>query len=61
MSNMKGGNSGNNGSDLDKGNILKHTFDTLTEEGRKTFKAYCANLGELFISCCEVTWQGTVL
>jgi hypothetical protein len=35
---MKGGNSGNNGSDLDKGNILKPTFDTLTEEGRKAFK-----------------------
>jgi hypothetical protein len=31
---MKGGNSGNNGSDLDKGNILKPTFDTLTEVGR---------------------------
>jgi hypothetical protein len=30
---MNGGNSGNNGSDLNKGNILKHTFDTLTEEG----------------------------
>jgi hypothetical protein len=31
MSSMKGENSGNNGSDLDKGNILKPTFDTLTE------------------------------
>jgi hypothetical protein len=35
---MKGGNSGNNGSDRDKGNILKPTFDTLTEEGRKAFE-----------------------
>jgi hypothetical protein len=34
MSSMKGGNSSNNGSDLDKDNILKPTFNTLTEEGR---------------------------
>jgi hypothetical protein len=54
-SNMKGGNSGNNGSDLDKGNIFKPTFDTLTEEGRKAFKAYHNNLEELFLSRCEVT------
>jgi hypothetical protein len=58
---MKGGNSSHNGSDLDKGNILKSTFDTLKEEGRKTFEAYCANLEELFLSCCEVTRQGTIL
>jgi hypothetical protein len=51
---MKGGNSGSNKSDLDKGNILKHTFNTLTEEGRKTFEAYCTNLEELFLSRCEV-------
>jgi hypothetical protein len=30
---MKGGNSGSNGSDLNKGNILKPNFDTLMEEG----------------------------
>jgi hypothetical protein len=29
---MKGGNSSNNGPDLDKGNILKPTYDTLMEE-----------------------------
>jgi hypothetical protein len=58
---MKGGNSGNNGSDLDKGNIFKPTFDTLTEEGRKAFKAYHNNLEELFLSRCEVTWHGIVL
>jgi hypothetical protein len=58
---MKGGNFGHNGSDLNKGNILKPTFDTLTEEGRKVFEAYCANLEELFLSRCEVTQQGTVL
>jgi hypothetical protein len=52
---MKGRNSGNNGSDLNKGNILKPTFDTLTEEGRQTFKAYIIDLRELFLSCCEVT------
>jgi hypothetical protein len=58
---MKGGNSGHNGSNLDKGNILKPTFGNLMEEGRKAFKAYRANLDELFLSHCEVTWQGIVL
>jgi hypothetical protein len=57
---MNGGNSSHNGSDLDMGNIFKLTFDTLTKEGCKTFEAYHANLEELFLSCCEVTWQGTV-
>jgi hypothetical protein len=52
---MKGGNSGHNRSDLDKGNIFKPTLDTLMEEGRKAFKAYRANLEELFLSRCEVT------
>jgi hypothetical protein len=54
MSTMKGENYGNSGSDPDKGNILKPTFDTLTEEGRQVFKAYIAELRELFISRCEV-------
>jgi hypothetical protein len=58
---MKGENSGHNGSDLDKSNILKPTFNTLMEEGHKVFKAYRANLQELFLSHCEVTRQGTVL
>jgi hypothetical protein len=58
---MKGGNSVNNGSDLDKGNILKHTFDTLTEEGHKTFDAYHVNLEELFLSCCKVIRHRIVL
>jgi hypothetical protein len=61
MSSMKGGNFGNNGSDLDKGNILKPTFDTLTEEGQHAFRAYIADLRELFLSCCKVTRQGTIL
>jgi hypothetical protein len=52
---MKGGNSDNNGSDLDKGNILKPTFNTLTEEGRQAFEAYIADLREFFLSCCEAT------
>jgi hypothetical protein len=52
---MKGENFVQNGSNLDKGNILKPTFDTLTEEGHKAFKAYRTNLDELFRSNCEVT------
>jgi hypothetical protein len=60
-SSMMGGNTDNNGSDLNKGNILKPTFDTLMEEGLKAFKAYCTNLEELFLSCCEVTRQGIIL
>jgi hypothetical protein len=59
-SSMKGGNSDHNGSDLDKVNILKPTFNTLMEEGCKEFEAYHANLEELFLSHCEVTRQGTV-
>jgi hypothetical protein len=58
---MKGGNSSNNGSDLNKSNILKPTFDTLTKEGHKAFEVYCANLEGLFLSCCKVTQHGTVL
>jgi hypothetical protein len=58
---MKGGNFGNNGFDLNKGNILKSTFDTFTEEGRQVFEAYIADLREHFLSRCEVTRLGTVL
>jgi hypothetical protein len=58
---MNGGNSGKNGFDLDKGNILKLTFDTLTEEGHKAFDVYHANPEEIFLSRCKVTWQGSVL
>jgi hypothetical protein len=54
-SSMNGGNSDHNESDLDKGNILKSTFDTLTDEGRKAFEAYLVNLEELFLSHCEMT------
>jgi hypothetical protein len=58
---MKGGNSDNNGSDIDNGNILKPTFDTLTEEGHKTFEVYRTNLKELIMSRGEVTHHGSVL
>jgi hypothetical protein len=59
-SSMKGGNSDHNGFDLNKGNILKPTFDTLMEEGGKAFEVYRTNLEELFLSHCEVTRQGTI-
>jgi hypothetical protein len=49
---MKCENSDTNGS--------KPTFDILMEEGRKAFEAYHANLEELFLSRCEVTWHGSV-
>jgi hypothetical protein len=58
---MNGGNSGNNGFDLNKNNILKPTFDNLTEEGRKAFVAYHTDLKELFLSRRKVMRQGTVL
>jgi hypothetical protein len=58
---MKGENFDHNRSDLDKGNILKPTFDTLPEEDRKAFKEYRANFKELFLSHYEVMRQGTVL
>jgi hypothetical protein len=37
---MKKGGSSINGSNLDKNNIIKSTFDTLMEEDRKALKAY---------------------
>jgi hypothetical protein len=58
---MKGGNSGHNGSNLNKAIILKPTFDTLMEEGHKAFEAYHTSLEELFLLRCEVTRQGIVL
>jgi hypothetical protein len=55
MSSMKGENFDTNGFDLDKNNILKPTFDTLTEEGRKVFKSYHVNFEELFLSRYFIT------
>jgi hypothetical protein len=60
-SSMKGGNSDTNGSDLDKNNIIKPTFDTLMNEGRKALESYHDDLDELFYSHYEVMWQGCVL
>jgi hypothetical protein len=60
-SSMKGENSSTNGSDLDKNNIIKTTFDTLTDEGRKMLEAYRADLEELFYSRYEMTRQGGIL
>jgi hypothetical protein len=51
---MNGGNSSTNGSDLDKNNILKPTFNNLMEEGHKAFEAYHIDFNELFLSHCEV-------
>jgi hypothetical protein len=58
---MKGGNSGTNRSDLDKNNIIKPTFDTMTEEGHKSLEAYRADLVDLFLSRYEMTQQGLIL
>jgi hypothetical protein len=58
---MKGGNSGTIRSDLDKNNIIKPTFDTLTEEGRKSLEAYRTDLEDLFLSRYEMTQQGLIL
>jgi hypothetical protein len=56
----KGGSS-TNGSNLNKNNIIKSTFDTLIEEDRKALEAYRAEVDDLFYSRYEVTWQGLVL
>jgi hypothetical protein len=59
---MKGGGDfSTNGSDLDKNNIIKPTFNTLMEEGHKALEAYVAHLEELFYLRYEVTRQGAVL
>jgi Holliday junction resolvase RusA-like endonuclease len=55
-SSMKKGNFGTNRSDLDKNNIIKPTFDTLTEEDRKVFEAYRTEVDELLYLHYEVTW-----
>jgi hypothetical protein len=61
MSSMKGRNSSANESDLDKNNIIKPTFDTWMEVGRKAIEAYHANLEELFYSCYEMMRQRATL
>jgi hypothetical protein len=52
---MKKEGSSINGSDLDKNNIIKLTFDTLTEEDHKALETYRIDLDELFYSLYEVT------
>jgi hypothetical protein len=61
MPSMKDKNSGTNRSDLDKNNIFKPTFDTLTDEDRKEFEAYHVDFQELFLSHCKVMRKGTIL
>jgi hypothetical protein len=58
---MKKGGSGVNGSDLNKDNINKPTFDTLMEEDHKVLKAYCVGVDELLYSRYMVTWHGLIL
>jgi hypothetical protein len=58
---MKGGNCGTNGSDRDKNNIIKPTFNSLMEEGHKAFEDYRVHLEELFLSRYEVMRQGIIL
>jgi hypothetical protein len=47
--------------DLTSTRTTSSSLPSLTEEGRKAFEAYRANLKELFLSRCEVTRHGTVL
>jgi hypothetical protein len=58
---MKKGGSNINGSDLNKNNIIKSTFDTLMEVDHKALKTYRADLDELFYSHYEVMRHGLVL
>jgi hypothetical protein len=58
---MKKGGFDVNGPDLDKNNIVKHTFDTLTEDDHKVLETYCVDLEELFYSRYEVMRQGLVI
>jgi hypothetical protein len=59
-SNMKKGDPGTNGSDLNTNNIIKPTLVHLSEEDRKTLEAYHKEVDEIFLSCYEVTRQGLV-
>jgi hypothetical protein len=49
-SSMKKGSSDVNEFDLDKNNIIKPTFETLTEEDHKVREAYRVEVDELFYS-----------
>jgi hypothetical protein len=43
-----------NRSDLNKDNIIKPTFDHITEEDRKVLEDYCKEVDELLFSHYEV-------
>jgi hypothetical protein len=58
---MKKENSSTNGSNLDKNNIIKPTFDTLMAEGSKALESYRVDMDELFYSRYEVMQQGVIL
>jgi hypothetical protein len=58
---MKEGNSSTYRSDFDNNNIIKPTFNTLIEDGRKALKAYRIDLNELFYLHYEMTRQGAIL
>jgi hypothetical protein len=53
-STMKKGEPDTNGSDLNKDNIIKPTFDKLMEEDRKALEGYHKEEDEFFSSCYEV-------
>jgi hypothetical protein len=57
---MKKGDSGTNGSDLNKSNIIKPTLDHLLEEDCKALEAYHKEVDEIFLLCYEVTRQGLI-
>jgi hypothetical protein len=59
-SSMKKGGSSSNRSDLNKDNIIKPIFDSLTEKGCKALEAYHKEENELFFSHYEVTRQGLI-
>jgi hypothetical protein len=56
-----GGNSNTNGSNLDKNNIIKSTFDTLMKKGHKAFETYHTDPEELLLLRDEMTRQWPIL
>jgi hypothetical protein len=53
---MKKGDPDTNGSDLKKNNIIKPTFDHLSEEDHQALKAYHKEVDEILLMRYEVTW-----
>jgi hypothetical protein len=52
---MKKGGSGVNGSDFNKDNIIKPTFETMMKEDCKVLEAYRVEVDELLYSHYKVT------